>query len=121
MALFTDTITLYNKISDSEWKRTVVKGVQWAEQYDKKNDNGKISVARYVSITFPNGTFQGLILEAGRTEDCIVYGEVRDVVNGEKGSRLSDLMKKYSRSGIIQTVNDNSNRDFLPNVKVVLG
>ena len=26
--LFTDTVTIYNKISDSEWKRTVVKGVQ---------------------------------------------------------------------------------------------
>ena len=121
MAVFTDTVTIYNKISDTEWKRTVRKGVHWAEAYNKVNDNGKLSVVRQITVTFPNGTFQGLLLEAGRNEDCIVYGDVRDVVNGSKGSRISDLLKKYSRSGIIQTVNDNSGRDFLPNVKVVLG
>ena len=32
MAMFTDTITLYNKVSDTEWKRTVVTGVQWADK-----------------------------------------------------------------------------------------
>ena len=121
MAMFTDTITLYNKISDSEWKRTVVNGVHWAETYNRINDNGKNSVTRQITVTFPNGTFQGLLLEAGRTEDAIVFGVSRDIVSGEKGSRISDLLKKHSRSGIIQTVNDNSNRDFLPNVKVVLG
>ena len=35
MALFTDTVTIYNKISDSEWKRTVVKGVQWSDKTEK--------------------------------------------------------------------------------------
>ena len=52
MALFTDTVTIYNKISDSEWKRTVVKGVQWSDKTEKKNENGKISIARYASVTF---------------------------------------------------------------------
>lgn len=56
MALFTDTVTIYNKISDSEWKRTVVKGVQWSDKTEKKNENGKISIARYASVTFPVGT-----------------------------------------------------------------
>ena len=51
--LFTDTVTIYNKISDSEWKRTVVKGVQWSDKTEKKNENGKISIARYASVTFP--------------------------------------------------------------------
>ena len=46
MALFTDTVTIYNKISDTEWKRTVVDGVQWADKYDKQNADGKIIVAR---------------------------------------------------------------------------
>lgn len=52
--LFTDTVTIYNKIYDSEWKRTVVKGVQWSDKTEKKNENGKISIARYASVTFPN-------------------------------------------------------------------
>ena len=34
--LFTDTVTIYNKIYDSEWKRTVVKGVQWSDKTEKK-------------------------------------------------------------------------------------
>lgn len=48
--LFTDTVTIYNKISDSEWKRTVVKGVQWSDKTEKKNENGKISIALYLEV-----------------------------------------------------------------------
>lgn len=120
MALFTDTVTIYNKISDSEWKRTVVEGVQWSDKTDKKNENGKISVARYASITFPQGTYDVLVLDSSNEEDCIVFGAVEDVVEDVKGKRISDLMKKYPKSGIIQSVNDNSNRDFLKNIKVVV-
>lgn len=120
MAMFTDTVTIYNKISNTEWKRTVVEGVQWSDKADKKNENGKLSVVRYVQITFPEGTYEGLQLSAYSSEDCIVYGTVVDVVTDQKGSRLSDLMRKYPKSGLIQSVNDNSNRDFLKNVKVVV-
>lgn len=120
MAMFTDTITLYNKVSDTEWKRTVVTGVQWADKTEKKNDNGKLSVVRYVQITFPGDVGCDLLLDSSRTEDCIVYGAVQDEVTGEKGSRLSDLMKKHPKSGLIQSVNDNSNRDMLKNIKVVV-
>ena len=111
MALFTDTVTIYNKISDSEWKRTVVKGVQWSDKTEKKNENGKISIARYASVTFPVGTYNGLSLNSYNEEDCLVYGE---------GQRISDLMKRYPKSGTIQSVNDNSNRDFCKNIKVVV-
>lgn len=120
MALFTDTVTVYNKISDSEWKRTVIEGVQWADKTEKKNENGKISVARYASITFPDGTYEGLVLSSSNEEDCIVYGAIEDAVEDVKGHRISDLMKKYPKSGLIQSVNDNSNRDFCKNVKAVV-
>ena len=112
MALFTDTVTIYNKISDTEWKRTVIEGVQWADKTEKKNENGKISIARYASITFPDGTYDELVLSSSNEEDCIVFGAVEDVVEDVKGKRISDLMKKYPKSGIIQSVNDNSNRDL---------
>lgn len=120
MALFTDTVTIYNKISDTEWKRTVVNGVQWSDKTEKQNNNGKISVARYVSITFPQCTYEDLILDSSKEEDCIVYGSIEDVVEDVKGKRISDLMKKYPKSGLIQSVNDNSNRDFLKSIKVVV-
>lgn len=120
MPLFTDTVTIYNKISDSEWKRTVIKGVQWSCKTDKQNNNGKISVARYASITFPEGTYDGLTLSSSNEEDCIVFGVVEDTVNGAKGQRISDLMKRYPKSGLIKSVNDNSNRDMLKNIKVVV-
>lgn len=119
-ALFTDTVTIYNKVSDVEWKRTVVENVQWTDKTEKKNDNGKISVARYASVTFPQGTFDGLTLDSSNEEDCIVFGAVEDVIEDVKGSRISDLMRKYPKSGLIKSVNDNSNRDFLPNIKVVV-
>lgn len=120
MALFTDTVTIYNKISDSEWKRTVINGVQWSDKTEKKNENGKISVARYASVTFPDGTYDGLMLNSYNEDDCIVYGAINEVVEDVKGKRVSDLLKKYPKSGIIQSVNDNSNRDFCKNIKVVV-
>lgn len=121
MAMFTDIVTVYNKISDTEWKSTIVEGVQWSDKTDKQNNNGKISVARYVSITFPEGTYDGLVLNSSNEEDCIIYGAVEDIVEDIKGHRITDLMKKYPKSGLIKSVNDNSNRDFLKNIKVVVG
>lgn len=120
MALFNDTVTIYNKISDSEWKRTVVDGVQWTDKTEKQNDNGKISIARYAYITFPQGTYDGLVLNSSNEEDCIVFGDIEYVVEDVKGHRISDLMEKYPKSGLIQSVNDNSNRDFCKNIKVVV-
>ena len=120
MALFTDVVTIYNKISETEWKRTIVKGVQWSEKEEKQNNSGRISVAKYVSITFPEPVYENLILRTGNEEDCIVYGEVNDVITGEKGYRVSDLLSKYPRSGRIKSINDNSNRSFLKNIKVVI-
>ena len=118
--MFTDTITIYNKISDTEWKSTVVSGVQWSDKMEKRAESGKISVAKYVSITFPKGTYENLTLESGREHDCIVYGNVSDEITGEKGKRVSDILNKYPKSGRIQSVNDNSNRTHLKNIKVVI-
>nr|DAN87735.1 MAG TPA: hypothetical protein [Caudoviricetes sp.] len=120
MTIFTDTVTVYKKISDGEWVRTTVSGVQWSDKSDKKNENGKISIARYASVTFPEGTYEELMLYPFGEEDCIIYGTVWDVVEDVKGKRISDLLKKYQKSGRIQSVNDNSNRDFCKNIKVVV-
>lgn len=120
MALFTDTVTIYNKISETEWKRTVIEGVQWSDKTEKQNNNGKISIARYASITFPEGTYDGVVLDSSREEDCIVFGVVDDVIEDAKGKRITDLKKKYPKSGLIQSVNDNSNRDFCKNIRVVV-
>lgn len=119
-ALFTDTVTIYNQISDSERKRTVVKGVQWSEKSEKQNNNGKISVAKYILVTFPEGTYEDLALDATKECDCIVFGKIEDIVTDEKGKRISDLLKKYPKSGLIKLINDNSSKDCLKNIKVVL-
>ena len=119
--MFEDVITLFHKVSDTEWKRTVIHGVQWSEHTEKTVDsNGVVNVARTVTITFPKGTYEDIVLDASNEEDCIVYGEIAFDVQDVKGSRISDLRKQFSRSGAIKSVNDNSNRRFLQNVKVVL-
>lgn len=121
MALFTDTVTIYNKISDFEWKRTVVEGVQCTDRTEKQNNGGKISIAKYIQITFPEPVYEGLILNAGQEEDCIICCLAEEEITTEKGSRVSDLLIKYQKSGRIQSVSDNSKRDFLKNIKVVIG
>lgn len=123
MGLFNDTVTIFNKRIDGEtavWDRTVVNGVQWSDT-DQKNENaGRISVGHYVNITFPEGTYNGLILNAANEEDAIFYGDIDAVIEDKKGKRISDLMNQYTKSGRIKSVNDNSNRDLLKNIKVVV-
>lgn len=120
MAVFTDTVTIYNQISDSEWKRTVVEGVQWTEKTEKLNNNGKMNIVKYVSVTFPEGTYEDIAFDSNKENECIVYGKVEDIVTGENGSRISDLLDKYPKSGLIKSIKANTGRDFLKNLKVVL-
>ena len=120
MAMFTDTVTVYNKISDTEWKSAVVKGVQWTEKTEKKLVDGVVEVVRYVSVTFPEGTYEDVVLNPSNEEDFIVYGAISDVVADVRGSRVSDLLDKYLKSGRIKAASDNSQRDMLRNIKVVL-
>ena len=123
MGLFNDTVTIFNKRMNGEtavWDKTVVNGVQWSDT-DQKNENaGRISVGHYVNITFPEGTYDGLILNAANEEDAIFYGKIDAVIEDIKGHRITDIMKQYPKSGRIKSVNDNSNRDFLKNIKVVI-
>lgn len=123
MGLFNDTITIFNKRMNGEtavWDKTVVNGVQWSDS-DQKNENaGRISVGHYVNITFPEGTYDGLILNAANEEDAIFKGKIDAVIEDIKGHRITDIMKQYPKSGRIKSVNDNSNRDLLKNIKVVI-
>lgn len=123
MGLFNDTVTIFNKRMNGEtavWDKTVVNDVQWSD-HDEKNENaGRISVSHYVNITFPEGTYDGLILNAANEEDAIFYGKIDAVIEDIKGHRITDIMKQYPKSGRIKSVNDNSNRDFLKNIKVVI-
>ena len=123
MGLFNDTVTIFNKRMDKEtavWDKTVVNGVQWSD-HDEKNENaGRVSVGHYANITFPEGTYDGLILNAANEEDAVFYGKIDAVIEDIKGHRITDIMKQYPKSGRIKSVNDNSNRDFLKNIKVVI-
>ena len=120
MALFTDTVTVYNKVSDVEWKRTIVNGVQWKEKTERVTSDKVIHFAAHTSVTFPEGTYDGVVLNSSNEEDIVVYGAVSDVVDGNRGSRVSDIVLKYPKSGYIKAVNDNSGEDFLKNIKVVV-
>ena len=120
--IFTDKVTLFNKISEDYWTSKLVEGVQWSDKTELDNNDGKISVARYAEITFPKGTYEDLILNASNEEDVLVMGDATAfVVDGTKGKRISDLLKAYQHAGRIKAVDDNSNRDYLKNMKVTVG
>ena len=115
--LNTDTITLFKKQSDGSFTRHVVDGVQWSDKDEVVNPDGRVNVAKYASVTFFAGTFEHLNLTDFSSEDAMFYGTIDDQVVGGK---ISTLLKKYPRSGVIKSVKDNSNRDYLKNIKVVL-
>lgn len=118
--LGTDIITIFKKQSDGTFSRHIVRGVQWTDKDEVVDMNGRINVVKYASITFFEGTFEDLNLTNFTEEDAIFYGAIDTEVTGEKGNRISDLLNAYPKSGLIKSVNDNSNRSFLRNIKVVL-
>lgn len=119
MALFTDTVTIYKK-SGSTWTRTVVPGVQWSDVTDKSLMTGRLTTSKSATITFPEEVLGLIDLSTFCEEDAIFYGEITGTPTSTSGSRLSDFLKAHKKSGIIRSVNDNSNRDFLKNIKVVV-
>lgn len=118
--LGTDTITIFKKQKDGNFLKAIAKNVQWTDKDEVTNLNGRVNVAKYVSITFFEGTFEYLDLTNFTEEDAIFYGVIDVEVSNEKGYRISDLLKLYPKSGLIKSVKDNSNRTHLKNIKVVL-
>lgn len=115
--LNSDVVTIFKKQSDGTFKKFVVNGVQWSDKLEKTNTNGRVSVSKYTTVTFFEGTYDGLDLLNYSKEDAIFNG----VIAGEvPGGRISTLLKAYPKSGVIKSVNDNSNRTFLKNIRVVL-
>lgn len=115
--LGTDVITLFKKQRDGSFSRFVVSGVQWSDKDEVVNSDGRLNVTKYASVTFFAGTFENLGLTNFSSEDTIFYGVIEDEL---ADNRISSLLKKYPRSGIIKSVKDNSNRYHLKNIKVVL-
>lgn len=115
--LGTDTVTIYKKLLDGSFSRRVVSGVQWSDQSDVTNMDGRVTVAEHASVTFFEGTYGGLDLQSFTEEDAVFFGVVDDTL---EDGRVSRLLKTYPRSGVIKSVNDNSNRRYLKNIKVVL-
>lgn len=115
--LGTDTITLFKKQPDGSFSRFVVSGVQWSDKDEIVNPDGRVNIAKYASVTFFAGTFEGLDLTNFSSEDAVFYGTIADEL---VDNRISALLRKYPKSGVIKSVKDNSNRDYLKNIKVVL-
>lgn len=115
--LGTDTITLFKKKPDGSFTRRIVNGVQWSDKDEVVNSDGRVNVAKYVSVAFFEGTFEDLDLTNFSSEDAMFYGVIDDELTD---NRISTLLKKHPRSGVVKSVKDNSNRDYLKNIKVVL-
>lgn len=115
--LGTDTVTIFKKQPNGSFIRRVVDGVQWSDKDEVINSAGRVNVVKYVSITFFIGTFEGLDLTHFTEEDAIFYGNINDELADNK---ISTLLKKYPKSGVIKSVKDNSNKCYLKNIKVVL-
>lgn len=136
MALFTDTMTVYNSIGESQWHRTVIRGVQWTEQEvsvtSEKNAKVKKMVrsvtidfgrnygnARYVNphqfelLKYKTG-YWTLNPESGL--DAIVLGVCDQELSEEY--RLKHLRADAGCATVI-SVSDNRNRSFLKHIKVV--
>lgn len=117
--LFTDTITLFNRIGET-WHKTVLKNVQWIEKQEKSSDdNGIFSIVNYVEITVPyrdgyvqNNDYKGSGFTFGvENLDFVVYGDIPEELTDSKS--LSELKVKYQ----VYTVHGFSNNTLRPYLK----
>lgn len=140
MAFFTDAMTVYNYIQDSEgehWARSVIRGVQW--RHGKRRviaDKGVFSDEPEESITvdFRRGYAGNPVylppeeyrkaerkdgywtLDPSDGTDVIICGEILQEVG--KGCSISQLKRDYAGFTVI-SVADNRNRSRLKHIRVV--
>ena len=119
MGLFNDTVTIYQK-SNGSYTKTVVIGVQWSDVTDKTLMTGRLTTSKSANITFPEAVLEQVDFSSYTEEDAIFFGKISGTPTSQTGSRLSDFLKEHPKSGIIRSVNDNSNRDMLKSIKVVV-
>lgn len=120
MAIFTETVTYYQYDAPSgDYRRFVLRGVQWSDHYEKTDNDGRISVSRYATVTIPAKAADGIEFPVSEF-DAMFLGVVGDMPKDERGKRISDMLTNYQRAGRVKTVNDNRNGRLLPHVKVTL-
>lgn len=136
MSLFTDTMTVYNSIGENQWKRTVVKGIQWTNQelsvQTEKNARVK-KLVKNIAIDFSRNYGNAVYLEAKEFEklddkaghwtlnaenglDIVVLGEITKELNAEYRPKH---MRAEMECATITAVSDYRNRSFLKHIKVV--
>lgn len=98
----------------------IIDCVQWADKKSRVNNDGKVSIERYATVTFPKKVYEHINFEKLDEETSVFFGRMEEEIADIKGKRLSDLLQRYPKSGIVKMVNDNSNRTMLPHIKVVL-
>ena len=136
MALFTDTMTVYNCIGECQWQRAVVKGVQWVNQEvtvtTEKNAKVK-KMVKAISIDFGRNYGNAQYLDPRvfqKLEDKAGYWTLNAesgldvVVLGEVSKELSEEYRpKHLRADMecatVTSVSDHRNRSFLKHIKVV--
>lgn len=139
MALFTDTMTVYNSINGEEkWKRTVVKGVQWRHNKIEVSTSGGVQTEKKVesiTIDFQKDykrekyvdyiEFNKLVDKTGywtlNSRDCmdiVVLGECTKEL--DENYKVADLRSDFQYIGTVLSVSDNRNRNFLKHIKVVV-
>lgn len=129
MALFTDTITIYNyfkKDGAEHWHRTVLENAMWKTKKEKAiSSDGKISMVDTVEITIPYRAgyvkpkqYEGSnwTLNASDNMDIIVLGDVLDETSDT--FTITDIRKKYDDVVTIKSVEDNTNRSCLKHWRV---
>ena len=134
MAVFTDTVTIYNHCSVAgadTWHKTVLKNVQWRQKSVKAvTSDGKIVITRIASITIPkrdgylppkewaaskHSRADCWTLNAENNLDVVVYGNCPAVINSDYG--LKQLKRDYDVVTIAAAA-DNTIRDNLKHWKV---
>ena len=138
--LFTDTMTIYNHYKENGkdlYKRTVLKGVQWAHNRVQTTTNGGVqNEVKVESVTIDFGGKYGneeyinpidfkkesdhtghWTLNSKDGQDIAVLGigaEITDTYT------IKNLKADFQYHGTVAEVSDNRNRTFLKTIKAVI-
>jgi len=117
---YKETVTLYHCLKAAEnggkeaWTKTVIKGCFYSETEGRTFSNLMENAADKHICRMPISAYA-----PPSVGDVIVLGECGDVITGEKGSRVNDLLKANPHAFKVQSVTDNSRFPYGKHIKVV--
>lgn len=104
---YVHTITLYHKLEDGTYKRTVFEGCFWKSGIAVTQSGTQASQSNIYTVRIPaDKAPRGFAVSL---DDIVIHGKVKDSISNEKGYRAAEILAKYKPEAFkVSAISDNT-------------